>query len=72
MGQPHPHGWVEREYWGIMKRLAPGIRTLIGEESSRLLETGLKAETEAFRDLMVPMLRARLKRAPPTRQRPPR
>jgi hypothetical protein len=55
-------GWVEREYWGIIKRLAPRVRALVGEDSFELLEGGLKAETDAFRDVMVPMLRARLKR----------
>ena len=56
--------WVEREYWAIIKRLMPGVRALVGEESFGLLESGVKAETDAFRDVMVPMLRARLKRGP--------
>jgi hypothetical protein len=40
----------------------PGVRALVGEESFELLERGLKAESEAFRDVMVAMLRARVKR----------
>jgi len=56
-----PMGWVEREYWGVIKRLAPRVRKLVGEKSFQLLEDGLKAETDAFGDVMVPMLRARLK-----------
>jgi hypothetical protein len=54
--------WVEREYWSIIKRMMPGVRALVGEQSFELLESGLKAESDAFRDMMVPMLRARLKR----------
>ena len=53
--------WVEREYWGIIKRLMPGVRSLVGQQSFELLESGLKVETDGFRDVMVPMLRARLK-----------
>ncbi len=40
--------WVEREYWGIIKRLMPGGRALVGEESFELLESGRKVETEGF------------------------
>jgi hypothetical protein len=56
--------WVEREYWAIIKRLMPGVRALVGEESFGLLESGVKAESEGFRDVMVQMLRARLKLVP--------
>jgi hypothetical protein len=54
--------WVEREYWGIVKRMMPGVRALVGEQSFEVLESGLKAESDGFRDIMVPMLRARLRR----------
>jgi hypothetical protein len=56
--------WVEREYWSIIKRMMPGVLALVGEPSFQLLESGHKAESDAFRDVMVPMLRARLKRRP--------
>ena len=55
--------WVERGYWGIIKRMMPDVRALVGEQSFELLDGGLKAESDAFTDVMVPMLRARLKRA---------
>jgi hypothetical protein len=29
---------VERGYWGIIKRFAPGVPSLVGEESFALLE----------------------------------
>jgi hypothetical protein len=58
--------WVEREYWAIIKRLMPGVRALVGEESFGVLESGVKAECEAFRDMMVPMLRVRLSRRRPS------
>jgi hypothetical protein len=54
--------WVEREYWAVIKRMMPGVRALVGEQSFELLESGFKVETDGFRDVMVPMLRARLKR----------
>ena len=54
--------WLEREYWGIVRRMMPGVRALIGEQSFELLESGLKAESDGFRDVMMPMLRARLRR----------
>ena len=56
--------WVEREYWAIIKRLMPGVRAMVGEESFELLESGVKAECDAFRDIALAMLRARLKRGP--------
>lgn len=65
-------GWVEREYWGIIKRLAPRVRALVGDECFDLLERGLKLETDGFRDVMVPMLRARLKRWTPDHAAPRR
>jgi hypothetical protein len=55
--------WVEREYWDIIKRFAPGVRALIGDESFSLLESGYKAESDAFADVMPAMLRARLRGA---------
>jgi len=55
-------GWIEREYWDILKRFAPGVRALIGDESFALLESGCKAESEAFEDVMPAMLRAMLRR----------
>ncbi len=55
--------WVEREYWEIIKRFAPNVRALIGDESFSLLETGYKAESDAFADVMPAMLRARLRAA---------
>jgi hypothetical protein len=55
--------WVEREYWDIVKRFAPGVPALIGGESLALLESGYKAESDAFQDVMPAMLRARLRRA---------
>jgi hypothetical protein len=54
--------WVEREYWAIVKRMMPGVRALVGELSFELLERGAKVESDGFRDVVVPMLRARLKR----------
>jgi hypothetical protein len=55
--------WVEREYWDIIKRFAPGVRALIGDESFSLLENGYKAESDAFVDVMPAILRARLRAA---------
>ncbi len=55
--------WVEREYWEIIKRFAPGVRALIGDESFSLLESGCKAESDAFADVMPAMVRARLRGA---------
>jgi hypothetical protein len=62
--------WVEREYWSIIKRMMPGVLALVGEPSFQLLESGLKAESDAFRDIMVSMLRARLRRSVAPRSRP--
>ena len=42
--------------------MMPEVRALVGERSFELLESGLKVETDGFRDMMVPMLGARLKR----------
>jgi hypothetical protein len=56
-------GWVEREYWGIIKRFAPRVRVLIGDQSFALLESGYKVETDGFLDVMPAVLRSRL-RAP--------
>jgi hypothetical protein len=53
-------GWVEREYWGIVKRYAPGVRDLVGEESFALLEAGLKVEADGFRDLAPAILLQKL------------
>ena len=54
-------GWVEREYWEIIKRFAPSVRTLIGDESFALLDSGCTVESEAFEDMMPRLLRARLR-----------
>jgi hypothetical protein len=53
--------WAEREYWEIIKRFAPGLRDLVGDESFALLEKGMKAEAHAFDDLMAPVLHAKLR-----------
>jgi hypothetical protein len=62
-------GWFEREHWDIIKRFAPSVRTLIGDESLALLESGCKAESEGFEDVMHRVLRTQLRRRmPPPRQ----
>jgi hypothetical protein len=53
-------GWVEREHWGIIKRCAPGVGDLVGDQCFALLESGLKVEAEAFRDLAPTILRQTL------------
>jgi hypothetical protein len=55
--------WVEREYWGVIKRFAPDLHALVGDESFALLESGYTAESDAFVDVMPAELRART-RAP--------
>lgn len=60
-------GWFETEYWEIIKRFAPGIRSLIGDESFALLESGSKLESDAFDDVMPGLLRSRLR--PKSRRR---
>jgi hypothetical protein len=54
--------WVEREYWEIIKRFAPNVRSVVGDESFALLESGHKAESDAFVDVMPAELRARTRR----------
>lgn len=65
----HPHrsrrvtmGWFEREYWGVVKRLLPGIRGVIGVESFALLEDGCTLEIDSFNDVLPDALAARLRR----------
>ncbi len=53
--------WAEREYWAIIKRFAPGLRQLIGDESFALLDSGVKIESEGMREVLPAMLRARVK-----------
>jgi hypothetical protein len=62
-------GWVEREYWEIVKRMLPGVCDLIGEESSALLDAGTKIEIEGMSDILVDELRSRLKRDLPVPKR---
>jgi hypothetical protein len=48
--------WVEREYWWVVKRLMPNIERLIGEATFTMLETGTKAEADAFVDILPSLL----------------
>jgi hypothetical protein len=55
-------GWCEREYWAIVKRFAPDVQDLIGEESFAMLESGIKLEAEAFDDVIGECVRRGLRR----------
>jgi serine/threonine protein phosphatase PrpC len=55
-------GWVEREYWKIVKGFAPDVHELIGDESFALLESGLKVEADDFGDVMGERVRNGLSR----------
>jgi hypothetical protein len=62
-------GWVEKEYWGIMKRFAPDVREMIGGEAFGLLESGVKFEIDGFVDVMAQRIRAALPRLAGARAR---
>jgi hypothetical protein len=51
--------WAEREYWGIVKRMIPGLQQLVGDESIAMLDSGVKIEMESLRDFLPDMLRRR-------------
>ena len=52
--------WSEREYWEVVKRLLPGIRQLVGDDSFALLERGISVELDAASTILQPMIKKRL------------
>ncbi len=43
--------WLDQEYWQLVKRLVPDVRTLIGHRAYRMLDGGMKLEVDALRAL---------------------
>ena len=43
--------WLDQEYWQLVKRLVPDLRTLIGHRAYRMLDGGTKLEVDAPRAL---------------------
>ena len=45
-------GWLDQEYWELVKRLVPDARKLLGARAFALLESGLKVEVDALISFM--------------------
>lgn len=41
-------GWLDREYWELMKRTTPDVRRLFGSQGSALLDGGTKIEVDGL------------------------
>jgi hypothetical protein len=42
-------GWLDQEYWQLVKRLVPDVRRLIGARAYNMLDRGTKLEVDALR-----------------------
>jgi hypothetical protein len=42
-------GWLDQEYWQLVKRLVPDARRLLGARAYAMLESGVKLEADALR-----------------------
>jgi len=54
--------WLDMEYWQLVKRMVPDVRTLLGARGFALLEGGSKIEVDAFMSFMRQPLLAELDR----------